>query len=386
MGCSKHLEIIMQDIPLFDLNFDEAEAEAVVETLKSKWISMGPRVNEFEKSFAKRLNIKNAVAVNNCTAALALALQVIGIKKGDEVIVPSLTFVATANAVLQVGGVPIFADITSSKDWTLCPKSVLSKITPKTKAIIPMHYAGYLADMKAFRSIANTHSLKIIEDGAHSPHANREGYTPGQLGDILCLSFFSNKNMTTGEGGMLLTQNDQLFQKAKLGRAHGITSSSYERSLGQNFYEVEDWGWNFRMSDINAAIGVIQLKKLDADKISREKLVQLYRRELKGTPFEIPFENYEGESSNYILPCLLSKRICRNKLRSYLTEKKIQTSIHYPPVHLFKHYLTFNSNSLPITEEVGARLLTLPLFAKMSDRQVMRVCEALKDFARMELC
>lgn len=375
----------MEPIPLFDLNIDDTEIDAVVETLKSKWISMGPKVIEFETNFAKRLNLKNAVAVNNCTAALALALQVIGVKRGDEVIVPSLTFVATANAVLQIGAIPVFADIVSTKDWTLCPKSVISKINSKTKVIIPMHYAGYLADMKAFRLIADQYNLKIIEDGAHSPHADREGYMPGQLGDILCLSFFSNKNMTTGEGGMLLTENDSYFQKAKLGRAHGITSSSYERSLGQEFYEVEDWGWNFRMSDINAAIGVAQLKKLDADKTSRENLVQLYRSELENSDYEIPFENYIGKSSHYILPCLLNKKLSRQKVRNYLMEKKIQTSMHYPPVHLFKHYSKLRTTKLSITEEVGSRLLTLPLYAKMTKEQVLWVCKALKDCADMEL-
>ena len=371
----------METIPLFDLNFDETEIDAVVDVLKSKWISMGPKVNEFETNFAKRLNIKHAVAVNNCTAALALALQVSGVQQGDEVILPSLTFVATANAVLQVGATPVFADIVSTHDWTLCPKSVRSKITAKTKAIIPMHYAGYLADMKEFRSIADLNNLVIIEDGAHSPNSVREDYTPGQFGDILCLSFFANKNITTGEGGMLLTQNDHFFQKAKTGRAHGISSSSYERSLGQSFYEVKDWGWNFRMSDINAAIGLAQIKKLDHDKSSREKLVQLYRTELKDSSYQIPFHSYQGASSHYILPCLLNKEISRTKIRNYLSDLQIQTSMHYPPVHLFQHYSKLKKTSLPITEDIGRRLLTLPLFAKMSKDQVIRVCDTLKAYS-----
>jgi dTDP-4-amino-4,6-dideoxygalactose transaminase len=364
-------------IPLFELFFDESEEQAVVETIRSRWISMGPKTAEFEKAFCDRLGIPHAIAVNNCTAALALALHTSGIKAGDEVIVPSLTFVATVNAVLQIGATPVFADIESLNDWTLSPTSILDVATEKTKAVIPMHYAGYMADMKKIRQIADEKKWLVIEDAAHAPQGHRDGIGPGILGDFACLSFFSNKNITTGEGGMVLCHKEDYAKRARLCRAHGITTSSYERSLGREFYDIEEWGWNFRMSDLNAALGLAQLKKLDQDLILRNTLVAHYRQRLNGTSIDVPFKEFNGQSAHYIFPVLLPKEVARANIREILTNAGIQTSQHYPAAHRFSHCRQFVRNGLPQTDDVVDRLLTLPLFANMSIQQVNRVCDQL---------
>ncbi|WP_367362903.1 DegT/DnrJ/EryC1/StrS family aminotransferase [Mesotoga sp.] len=211
-------------IPLFDLNFGKEEEDAVIEVLQSKWISMGEKTTELENDFAERINARHALAMTNCTAALHLALAILNIGPGDEVIVPSLTFVATANAVKYVCGTPVFADITSLEDLTISPEDIERKITDKTKAIMVMHYGGFACDMDKIMPVAQKHNLKVVEDAAHSPAATYKGKYLGTIGDVSAFSFFSNKNITTAEGGMLITNDDALAERAKLMRSHGMTA------------------------------------------------------------------------------------------------------------------------------------------------------------------
>ena len=255
----------MRSIPLFDLNFGSEEESAVIEVLRSKWISMGPKTKEFEDNYARLHQSTYAVAVTNRTAALHLALRICGVGPGDEVIVPSLTFVATASSVRMVGAIPVFADVTSLDDWTICPKDVEKNITSKTKAIIPMHFGGHGADMLRLCTLAERNNLKIIEDACHAPLGKRDGQYLGTFGDFASYSFYSNKNMATGEGGMLLTQNKEYDKRARLLRAHGMTATAYDREQGKEFYDVVDWGYNYRIDDIRAAIGIAQLAKLEED-------------------------------------------------------------------------------------------------------------------------
>jgi dTDP-4-amino-4,6-dideoxygalactose transaminase len=260
-------------IPLFDLNFDEAEERAVVDTLRSKWISTGPKTAEFESKFASMLNVPHAVALANCTVALHLAMKLVGIHAGDEVICPSLTFVATANAIRYVDAVPVFADITSYEDLTIDPLDIEKKISKKTKAIVVMHYGGFACDMDRIMAIAKKHELKVIEDACHGPMSEYKGKKLGTIGDIGCFSFFSNKNISTGEGGMLVTNNSEYFERAKLLRSHGMTSLSYERAKGHSTsYDVVDLGYNYRMDDIRASIGITQLDKLEKEFIKRDQI------------------------------------------------------------------------------------------------------------------
>lgn len=367
----------MKKIPLFDLNFGQEEEIAAVETIRSKWISMGPRTNLFEKRFAAMHKSKHAIAVTNCTAALHLSLRILGVRPGDEVIVPSLTFVATASCVRMVGAKPVFADVCSFDDWTISPDDIARKITPKTRAIIAMHYGGFGADMIKICEIAKAHNLKVVEDACHAPLGKREGCHLGTFGDFACYSFYSNKNMATGEGGMLLTQNDEYAARARLLRAHGMTATAYDREQGKEFYDVVDWGYNYRIDDIRAAIGLVQLEKLTIDIDKRALMVARYRMNLnKIKGIHIPFLNYSGESSNYVFGILLDENFDRSVLRKVLEERGIGTSMHYPPVHQFKSFLS-DAPSLPITEIIGAQEVSLPLYSSMSEEDVDRVCHEL---------
>ena len=271
-------------IPLFNLNFDQAEVDAVVETVRSKWISTGPKNAEFEKKFAEMLNVKHAVALSNCTVSLHMALLLSGIKQGDEVICPSLTFVATANAIRYVNAIPVFADIKSMNDLTVDPDDIERKITPRTKAIMLMHYGGFACDMKRIMAIAEKHNLKVIEDACHGPLSEYEGKKLGTFGECGCFSFFSNKNISTGEGGMIVTDDDALYEKAKLIRSHGMTSLSFDRAKGHSTeYDVVELGYNYRMDDIRASIGIVQLDKLEKDLNIRAELRAYYEKQLGGT-------------------------------------------------------------------------------------------------------
>lgn len=367
----------MKKIPLFDLNFGIEEETAAIEVIRSKWISMGPKTKAFEDRFAFMHESKHAIAVTNCTAALHLSLRILGIGLGDEVIVPSLTFVATASCVLMVGATPVFADVCSLNNWTISPDDITKKITSKTKAIIAMHYGGFGADMMKICKIAKEYGLKVIEDACHAPLGKRDGRCLGTFGDFACYSFYSNKNISTGEGGMMLTQNEEYAERARVLRAHGMTATAYDRELGKEFYDVVDWGYNYRIDDIRSAIGLAQLEKLSLDLKKRSKLVDRYRKNLRDVVgIHIPFVDYPGESSNYVFGILLHEKIDRKNLRKVLEEKGIGTSMHYPPVHQFESYLNY-SQSLPITEKIGNHEISLPLYFKMTEQNVDDVCHEL---------
>ncbi len=369
-------------IPLFKLNFDNKEQEAILETLQSGWISMGPKVVEFEDRFASLLNVKNAVALSNCTTALHLAMKLCEINENDEVICPSLTFVATVNAIKYMNAFPVFADIKSFEDPTIDPGDIERKITDKTKAIVVMHFGGFACDMDAIMSIADKHNLKVIEDACHGPLSEYNGKNLGTIGDIGCFSFFSNKNLSTGEGGMLVTNNFSYYEKAKLLRSHGMTSLSYERSKGHSTnYDVIDLGYNYRMDDLRASIGIVQLNKLKDDISKRAEIRQWYINNLTGIDdIIIPFENYSEFSSNYIFPIVLknSTQEKREILRNKLHNAGIQTSVHYPPVHLFSVYKD-EKESLPVTEYFSDCEISLPMHSRLTKDEINYICNVLID-------
>ena len=370
----------MYKIPLFDLNYGKEEEEAVLKTLRTKWISMGPNVNKLEKEFAKHLNIKHAIAVTNCTAALHLALKILGIKKGDEVIVPSLTFVATVNAVRYVNATPVFADIRSYEDFSIDPDDIEKKITPKTKTIIAMHYGGFACDMDRIMELAKEHDLFVVEDAAHAPDSEFKGEKLGTIGDIGCFSFFSNKNITCAEGGMLTTNNEEYAEKAKLLRAHGMTSLSYERAKGHaTKYDVVELGYNYRMDDIRGALALTQFRKLKEDVKKREKLRQIYLEGLKNIDdIIIPYKNHPYRSTNYVLPIVLknSNAEKRDRIRQKLAEAGIQTSVHYPAVHRFSIYKDFYTE-LPKTDYVTDNEITFPMYYNLFEDEIQYISEQL---------
>lgn len=362
-------------VMLSDIDLGEEEINAVVEVLKSKWLSMGLVTQKFEQEFAKYLGVKYAFAVSSGTAALHIACRVLGIREGDEVIVPSLTFVATANAVLYCGAKPVFADITSLDNFNISPDDIQEKITNKTKAIIVVHYGGYPCDMRAIMEIAEDYKLKVIEDSAHAIGAEYEGKKCGTFGDVGCFSFFANKNLATGEGGMIVTNDDKLAEKIRIIRSHGMTALTWDRFKGHSYtYDVVDLGYNYRLTEIASALGLIQLKKLDKNNEKRKKIVEEYIKKLKKfSEIYIPFKNFKGKSSYHILPILLTENIDRFEFMKRLREKGIQTSVHYPPIHLFTYYrrlFGFREGILPKTEYVGKHEVTLPLHPLMKGEDI----------------
>ncbi len=343
---------------------------------------MGENVKKFENEFEKILDIKHAIAITNCTAALHLALTILGVKEGDEVIVPSLTFVATVNAVRYVKAKPVFVDIQSLDDLSINPDDIQAKITNKTKAIIPMHYGGFACNMEKIIKIAKEYKLCIVEDSAHSPYSEYNGGMLGALGDIGCFSFFSNKNITSAEGGMLVTNNEDYAKKAKLLRSHGMTSVSYDRAKGHaTSYDVVELGYNYRMDDIRGALALSQLKKLKEDVEKRSELRSIYLSKLEGIDdIIVPYKNYPWKSSNYIFPIILknSNSMNRDRVRKRLVEKGIETSIHYPAIHRFSFYRE-NSTNLPLTEYAADNEITLPLYYNLTHEKIDKVTKALID-------
>jgi len=368
-------------VPLADVKLGPEEEQAVLQVLRSGWLTMGAMTQQFEQDFARFTGAKHAIAVNNATAALHLACAALGLGPGDEVILPSLTFVATANAVRYTGATPIFADI-ESPDWLcLCPHAIEEQITTRTKAIMVMHYAGYPCDMPAIMRLAEKHGLQVIEDAAHAVGASLNHRALGTWGKVGCFSFFGNKNMTTAEGGMLVTDDDNLASKIRVLRSHGMTTLTWDRHQGHaSSYDVVALGYNYRLDEVRAAIGIEQLKKLPKGNSDREKLVQNYRDAFtrKCPELGLPFGEKRGQSSYHIFPVLLPEGLDKNVFRERLKEAGIQTSFHYPPVHGFEIYRRFCADpnqSLYMTQLAARREVTLPLFPTMTANQQMLVVE-----------
>lgn len=371
----------MWRIPLADINLGEDEEAAVLAVLRSGWLTMGQVTSEFEAAFAELTGVAHAIAVTNCTAALHLAGLALGWSEGDEVIVPSLTFVATANAVRYTGATPVFADVRGEDDFSLDPDAVAACITPRTRAITVVHYAGFAVDMPAIKALADRHGLAVVEDVAHAPGASLDDRPLGSWGDIGCFSFFSNKNMTTGEGGMLTTDDDEIAAKLRLLRSHGMTTLTWDRHRGHAFsYDVVLPGYNVRMDEVRAALGLVQLGKLAANNDRRHELDRLYVEQLadKLPEIGIPYATYRGVSAHHIRPILLPEGSDRRRFMEVMKEQGVQTSIHYPPIHQFSAYATEEkaAGSLPHTETIGRREVTLPLYPGMTDADVEIVVEA----------
>lgn len=368
-------------MPLADVAFGEEEQDAVRRVLESGWVSMGPETERFEDEFSRYLNVKHAVAVSSGTAALHLALLALGIGPGDEVILPSLTFVATANAVRYVGAMPVFADITSLDDWSISPARIEEKITPRTKAIIVVHYGGFPCRMELCKAIADKHGLKILEDAAHAPGASFQERKLGTWGDAGCFSFFSNKNMTTAEGGMVATNDDDMAKHLRILRSHGMTTLTWDRHRGHSFsYDVVETGYNYRMDEIRAALGRVQLSRLEEGNAARRRLTTDMRERLRDLEFlSLPFLQHDlDECSCHLFPILLNSSATRLSFMTSMREQAIQTSIHYPAIHRFSSYRGIPNSGLDLTEEVSERVVTLPLFAGMTSEHVDAVCAAVR--------
>lgn len=373
-------------VPLADLNFGEEEEQAVLSVIRSKWLTMGEISMQFEAKFAALTGAKHAIAVANATVGLHLACLAIGLGPGDEVIVPSLSFAATANAPLYTGAEVKFVEIHGPDDLTISPESIEAHITPRTRAIIVMHYGGYPCQMPAILEIARRYNLRIIEDAAHAPGAYLDGKHLGTWGDVGCFSFFSNKNLSTGEGGMVVTNDDHLADIVRLQRSHGMTSLTWDRHQGHaHSYDITTLGYNYRIDEIRSALGLVQLRKLDEGNARRREITEYYWKCLSSTALTLPFAppvsglRSPVTSSAHIFPILLPLEVDRDTYMESMKAAGIQTSIHYPPIHTFSYYRRRYENvTLPVTEDAAAREVTVPLYPTMTAEQVELVIAAVR--------
>ena len=354
------------------------EAEEVAKAICSGWITTGPRTKQLEKKIAKWIGVEKCACLNSQTACGETALRLLDIGPGDEVICPSLTFAASCNCIRYVGATPIFADIVSPGHINIDPKDIEAKITSRTKGIVVVHMAGFPADMDAIMEIARKHSLKVVEDACHGPLSEYKGKKLGTIGDCASFSFFSNKNISTGEGGMFITNNEEMAQKARLIRSHGMSTMSYQRASGHaTEYDITCLGYNFRMDDIRAAIAIEQLKKLPADLETRVIVRKRYEENLaKINRIVVPFVDCKEFTSNYIFPIVIkdSTKEQRNSLREYIHAQGVQTSVHYPAAHHFSTYKELDV-VLPQTDYVTDNEVTLPMYASLTMEQVDFICE-----------
>ena len=367
-------------VPLSDLVVSDDMRRAVDDAVGSGWWSMGPRVEEFEGAFSELLGSRHAFGVANGTAALHLALLAGGWGPGDEVIVPSLNFVAAANTIAHVGATPVFCDVKGNGDLNLDPDDVAAAITPATKAIVVLHYGGFACDMGAVLELAERHGLVVIEDAAHAPGSRYDGRMCGTLGAIGCFSFFSNKNLPVGEGGMVVTDDDDIADRVRLLRSHGMTTLTWDRHRGHaSTYDVLLQGFNYRLDEVRATMGLVQLRRLEQENAARRKIARQYGDALDGVNgLSMPFRERLGEddSAHHLAVALVSDRETRDSIRLELADRGVQTSLHYPPIHRFTAYRDTGGRRLPRTEDAASRLITLPLFAHMRPDQVTTVIDA----------
>ena len=373
-------------VPLSDVVGDDELVQAAADAVRSGWWSTGPRVADLETQFADALGCGHAIAVANGTAALQLAFVALGIGRGDEVITPSLTFVAAANAVRQTGAEPVFCDIVGEGELNLDPADVEAAITPRTKAICTLHYGGFACAIDEVLALAERHGLVVVEDAAHAVGSRHHGRACGTLGAIGCFSFFSNKNLPIGEGGMVVTDDDALAARLRLLRSHGMTTLTWDRHRGHaSTYDVVEVGFNYRLDEIRAALATVQLGRLPKANARRAVLADRYvtlLHEMDGIRIAFADRADRGDSAHHLAVALLPPDVDREDVRAMLTEGGIQTSVHYPPIHGFTAYASAPTRPLPRTDEVASRLLTLPLYPGMSEDSVDLVASRLIEGVR----
>jgi dTDP-4-amino-4,6-dideoxygalactose transaminase len=369
-------------IPLFDARFGAEEEEAVLRPLRAGWLTMGDEVIRLEEELCALTGARHAVAVSNCTAALQMACAALEIGPGDEVICPTLTFVASANAPRTLGARVVLCESIGPNDLTLGPASVRSRITDRTRAIVAVHYAGFACAMDELTALAEERGIPIIEDCAHALFTTHGGKTLGLHGRVGCFSFFSNKNATCGEGGALITDDSALAERLRLLRSHGMTSVTLDRHRGRaTSYDVLLPGFNHRLDELRAALLRAQLRRLPGFLAQRRRLFRSYAERLAGTEVGLPFTDarrraeYE-DTAIHILPVLLPEKADRAAVMARLKEVGIQTSIHYPPVHSFTAYQD-EGHDLPRTEALARRQLTLPFHPRLTEAEVDAVVTAL---------
>jgi len=370
-------------IPLFRPDFGDAEIEAVAEVMRSGWIGLGPKVEEFERKFAEYVGARYAVAVNSCTAALHLTLLAYGIGYGDEVLVPAISFVSTAHAVEYVGATPIFVDVEAD---TLCMNihDMSQKSGQSTKAVIPMHYGGHACYGEQFyRPGYGGRNMIIIEDAAHACGSEYHGEKVGSLWDATCFSFHAVKNLATADGGMITTNDEGLAAKLRRLRWCGIDKDTWRRCDKPGYgwyYEVTDLGYKYHMNDLNAAIGLVQLERLDDMNRRRREIAEIYTGAFKRVDWlTTPIERDYAKSSWHNYSCRVSDGIDRNDFIRHMLANNISAGVHYMPIYMHPYYKD-HATDCPVADEVWQKIVLLPLFPSMTPEQITRVISAVKEY------
>jgi dTDP-4-amino-4,6-dideoxygalactose transaminase len=371
------------ELPLFDLRLQPQDLEAVAETLRSGWLTLGPRTAAFEECFAEHLGARHAIAVSSCTAALHLAYLAADVGPGDEVIVPAFTFAATAAAVLYCGAKPVFAEIVSRENPSIDPDDVERLITPRTKAVCAVHFAGYAAPVDRLKALCDERGIALIEDVAHAPSASLDGRKLGTWGLAGAFSFFSNKVLSVGEGGLLCTDDDDVAAFARSRRSHAMTSGTWDRHSGlTDTYDVTGLGFNYRLDEPRSALLLSRMGRLESEIERRRELTMRYRALLTEVDgIKVPFADADVPTSScYVMPIMLDEDGRQAEVSAELRARGIQTSIFYPSIHRFTAYRErFPDVSLPITELASRTELTLPLYTHLSHDDQDRVVTALAE-------
>src|SRR4051812_8722012 len=366
-------------VPLADVRVDEDDIAAVADVYRSGWLSMGPRIQEFEEAFAAYTGAPHALAVANGTAGLHLICAAAGLGPGDEVVVPSLTFVATVNAIAYTGATPVFADVVSLTEPWLSAAAAERAITPRTRAVMPMTYGGHSGETEALRALCEERELTLLEDTAHAAGSRLHDRHLGTFGAVGAFSLFSNKNLAVGEGGLLTTDDDELAARMRLLRSHGMTTLTWDRHRGHP--TGDDGvapGLNSRLDEPRATLATRRLARLDAENEARGRLDERYRAALGELGVTCALEPVAGlRSAHHLFTIVLGEGTDRDAFRAALADRGVQTSVHYPPVHRFSIYAEAAQGAdLPLTDAYAARAVTLPLFAHMTDSQHDLVVEA----------
>ena len=380
-----------QFVPFHRADVGEQEAQAAADVVRSGWLTMGSKTIEFEEKFAVYVGAKHAIGVNSCTAGLHLALDAIGLQQGDEILVPTTTFTASAEVVSYFKAKPVLVDVEAV---SLCmdPADAERRITPRTRAVMPVHLAGHPCEMEAIQDVANRHGLRVIEDAAHSLPASYRGVRIGSISELTAFSFYATKTLTTGEGGMVTTNNDTLAARMRMMRLHGISRDAWKRysAEGSWYYEVLDMGYKYNLTDIQSAIGIVQLSKCDAMNAARQRIAARYTREFaKERALEVPTVCEDRESSwhLYVLRLNLEElTITRSEMIEELRVRGVGTSVHFIPLHLHPYYKNvygYRPEEFPVASREYERYLSLPIFPGMTGDQIDFVIQNVLEIVRV---
>jgi len=364
-------------IPYFKPSIGQSEVSAVVEVLESGWLTSGATTKEFERAFADAVGASHAIAVNSCTAALHLGLVAANIGPGDEVIVPTMTFAATAEVVAYTGADLVLVDVDAD---TVCidPAKVQEAITPRTRAVMPVHYGGQAAPMAEIIALAKAHGLWIVEDAAHAFPATYQGAPIGSIGDVTCFSFYANKTITTGEGGMLTTEDEEIADRIRLLSLHGLSRSAWRRWETRSAwdYDIVETGYKYNLTDIASAIGIEQLQRAQDLRSQRKVLAAEYDRLFDGSKIEPVVVSSPDDSAWHLYVIRVANRAVRDRVIERLQQAEIGSSVHYKPLHLHPQYeANFDRNSFPVASSLFDRIISLPLFPGLTTDQVRIVAE-----------